>query len=184
MVAVRMGSLSRNRGGVRPVAAFARPAALSRGRGCRGESEGRFNTIREGGRRQPSSAEVAVSDMQISHFWVGHLPESIRDRYFEEILDEGDDAPLSMFAQDQGQKYYDHDFLEYGWRAAGTVQELVAGYSYSDQWADELARRVADAGLKGFDFFLFISQEEVKQPRSVQGDGYWLHYLGIIEYRI
>ncbi len=121
---------------------------------------------------------------EISHFWVGHLPDDLRGPYFAEKLDEGDDVPLSMFARDQGEKYYDHDFLEYGWGAANTIQELVDGYSYSDQWAGELARRVADAGLTGVDTFIFISQEEVRAPRSVQGDGYWLKYLGTIEYRI
>lgn len=125
-----------------------------------------------------------MRETETSHFWVGHLPEELRGRYFEAALDEGDDTPLSLFARDQGQKYYDLDFLEYGRGTATTVQELVAGYSYSDQWGDELARRVADAALSGFDFFMFISEQEVKHPRSVRGDGYWLHYLGTIEYRI
>ena len=31
---------------------------------------------------------------------------------------------------------------------------------------------------------VFISHYEIEQPRSVRGDGYWLHYLGTIEYRI
>jgi hypothetical protein len=61
---------------------------------------------------------------------------------------------------------------------------LVTGYSYSDQWAAELARRIAAAGLRGVNFFVFISEDEIEQPRSVQGDGYWLYYLGTIEYRI
>ena len=124
-----------------------------------------------------------MGQTEISHFWVGHLPEDLRGRYFEEALDEGDDAPLSLFARDQGQKYYDHDFLEYGWGTAQTVQELVSGYSYSDQWANEFARRVGAANLPPFDFFMFISKQEVRHPRSVHGDGYWLHYLGTIEYR-
>lgn len=125
-----------------------------------------------------------MRETEISHFWVGHPPEHLRGPYFAEKLDEDDEAALSMFARDQGQKYYDHDFLEYGWGTASTIQELVAAYSYSDQWAEELARRVAEAGLTGVDTFIFISQEEVRAPRSVQGDGYWLRYLGTIEYRI
>ena len=60
---------------------------------------------------------------------------------------------------------------------------MVTGYSYSDQWADELDRRAAAAGLAGINFFVFISRDEVERPRSVRGDGYWLHYLGTIEYR-
>ena len=127
-----------------------------------------------------------MRETDTSHFWVGHLPPPIRDHYFEQVLDEGDDAPLSMFARDQGQKHYDPDFLEFGYGATGTVKDLVAGhaYSYQDQWAEELDRRASAAGLTAVDFFMFISKEEVKNPRSVRGDGYWLSYLGTIEYQI
>jgi hypothetical protein len=47
-----------------------------------------------------------------------------------------------------------------------------------------LARRVAAAGLSGVNFFVFISQAEIERPRSVDGVGYWLRYMGTIEYRI
>jgi hypothetical protein len=126
-----------------------------------------------------------VRDKETSHFWVGQVPEHIAGEYFVESQDENrENAPVSAFARDQGVTYYDHDFIEYGWGTAATIQELVAGYSYSDQWADELASRVAGAGLTGVNLFVFISQEEIEHPRSVQGDGYRLHYMGTIEYRI
>jgi hypothetical protein len=127
---------------------------------------------------------VRVDQTETSHFWVGSFPRDVAAVYFEEAYDRNEDDPLSAFARDQGVTWYDHDQLEYGWGTAGTVRELVAGYSYSDQWADELARRVADAGLTGINFFVFISSDEIERPRSAQGDGYWLHYLGTIEYRI
>src|SRR5262249_29916985 len=122
-------------------------------------------------------------DTQTCHFWVGNFPEEIAGNYFVENRSE-DDAPISAFARDQGVTYYDHDFLEYGWGKADTIQGLVARYSYSDQWAEELARRVAAAGLTGVNFFVFITQDEIEQPRSVRRDGYWLQYMGTIEYRI
>jgi hypothetical protein len=122
---------------------------------------------------------------ETSHFWVGHFDEQRVADYFAEVYGEDrEHTPFSRFARDQGEKWYDHDFLEYGWGKAGSIQELVAGYSYSDQWAEELARRAAAAGLNGVNFFVFISEGEVERPRSVQGDGYWLHYLGTITYRI
>lgn len=124
-----------------------------------------------------------MRNKETSHFWVGRLPEQVAGEYFVETYAE-DDTPVSAFARDQGVKWYDHDFLEYGWGTAPTIHKLVAGYSYSDQWADELARRVAAAGLTGVNFFVFISQDELEQPRSVDGDGYWLRYMGTIEYRI
>jgi hypothetical protein len=130
-----------------------------------------------------------VRETQTSHFWVGRFPEAMADEYFTEIWDENDEdrehTPLSAFARDQGIKWYDHDFIEYGFKdGARSIEELVEGYSYSDQWAAELARRVKAARLKGVNFFVFISEEEIDQPRSVRRDGYWLKYLGTIEYRI
>jgi hypothetical protein len=130
-----------------------------------------------------------VRDTETSHFWVGHLPEALAADYFAEVYDEDDEdrerTPLSAFARDQGEKWYDHDFLEYGFRdAARSVEELVAGHSNSDQWGAELARRAAEAGLSGINWFAFISESEIERPRSVRGDGYWVHYLGKIRYRI
>jgi hypothetical protein len=124
-----------------------------------------------------------VRDTEFSHFWVGNFPEEIAGNYFVENSSDGHE-PISAFARDQGVKYYDHDFLEYGWGKANTIQKLVVGYSYSDQWAEELARRAAAAGLSGVNFFVFITQDEIEGPRSVQGDQYWLRYLGTIGYRI
>ena len=125
-------------------------------------------------------------DEETCHFWVGHLPRHVADGYFAENYDveDRDEEPLSPFARDQGVTWYDHDFLEYGGGDAGSIGELVAGYSYSEQWADELARRVADQGLTGVNFFVFINQEQIAAPRSVQGDGYWLRYMGTIGYRL
>lgn len=123
--------------------------------------------------------------MGTSHFWVGCVPEEVASEYFvETFAEDRKETPVSAFARDQGVGWYDHDFLEYGWGTAPSIQELVAGYSYSDQWADELARRVAAAGLTGVNFFVFISQDEIERPRSVDGDGYWLRYMGTIDYRI
>jgi hypothetical protein len=124
-----------------------------------------------------------MRDTETCHFWVGNVPEEIAGNYFVEDRSE-DDTPISAFARDQRVTYYDHDFLEYGWGKADTIQGLVAGYSYSDQWAAELARRVAAAGLTGVNFFVFITQDEIEQPQSVRGNGYWLEYMGTIEYRI
>lgn len=126
-----------------------------------------------------------MRDKDICHFWVGQVPEEVASDYFVETYDEkGDEKPISAFARDQGVVWYDHDFLEYGWGTAPTIQELVSGYSYSDQWADELARRVAADGLTGINFFVFISQDKMERPQSVESVGYWLRYMGTIEYNI
>jgi len=60
----------------------------------------------------------------------------------------------------------------------------VSGYSYYEQWSAELARRAAEAGLTKVNMLLFISKDQIDKPRSVDADGYKLHYLGTIKYRI
>lgn len=118
-----------------------------------------------------------------SHFWVGQASQERVDGYFAEA--HGGQAPVSAFARDQGAAWYDHDFLEYGWDGeATTIAQLVDGCSYGDQWADELAHRVAAQGIAGANFFVFIRQDQIEQPRSVEGPGVWLKYMGTIGYRI
>ncbi|MBY0458264.1 MAG: immunity 22 family protein [Gemmataceae bacterium] len=116
-------------------------------------------------------------DALASHFWVGHLPRELAATYFAEVYGEDrEDAPLSLFARDQGVEWY--GFSE----TAASVEQLVAGYSFSDQWGAELARRAAEAGLTGINWFAFISESEIQKPRSVSGKGYWVRYLGTIRY--
>ena len=131
-----------------------------------------------------------MRETETSHFWIGHFPslQRVAD-YFAEVYDDDDedreDTPLSAFARDQGASWYDHDFLEYGFgEECASVEELVAGYSYHEQWQDELARRAAQAGLTGLNMFVFINQDQIESPRSVRGDDYALEYLGTITYRI
>ena len=129
-------------------------------------------------------------DMETSHFWVGRFSSMQQlAGYFAEVYDDEDEdreqTPLSGFARDMGETWYDHDFLEYAYgEACATVEELADGYSYHEQWAAELARRTTDAGLTGVNTIVFISRDQIEHPRSIEGDGYVLHYLGTIGYLI
>lgn len=131
-----------------------------------------------------------MPDTQTSHFWLGQFPNEERvAEYVAEVYDDDDEdrehTPLSQFARDQGEPWYDHDFMEHGFEEnAKSVEDLVNGYSYYEQWSAELARRAAEAGLTKVNMLLFISKDEIEKPRSVEGDGYNLHYMGTIEYRI
>jgi hypothetical protein len=72
-----------------------------------------------------------LRDKETSHFWVGQVPEHVaRDYFVETYAENSEETPVSAFARDQGVGWYDHDFLEYGWGTALTIQELVSGYSY------------------------------------------------------
>src|SRR5262249_50300789 len=70
-----------------------------------------------------------VRETETSHFWVGRFTEAKAADYFTEVWDENDEdrehTPLSAFARDQGVKWYDHDFIEYGFNeGARSIEEL------------------------------------------------------------
>lgn len=128
---------------------------------------------------------AAVRETETSHFWLGRFTEKALAGYLDEHYDMGDDVPISRFARDQGERFYDHDFLEHGYYPkAESVREMTDGHSYHEQWADELVRRADADGLVGMNFLIFISKGEIEKPVSVTGDGYELHYLGTIAYRV
>jgi hypothetical protein len=125
-------------------------------------------------------------------FWVGVFPD---EDAFSEYVGESPDwyldgssengTPLSKFIGDQGKQWYDHDMIEMGFNGnAKTVAELVAGYSYSDQYAEELSRRAGQAGLSKVNAFLFIRGGEIRKPRSVTTADFDFRYVGQITYRI
>lgn len=131
---------------------------------------------------------MPMRDIETYHFWVGHVPVEIAGEYFVEAVNTSDDpddpTPLSPFAIDQNVEYYDHDFLEYGWGHAPSLLELFQGYSYAEQWGEELAARCEAARLKDVNFFAFINEEEIEEPKSVRKEQYWLQYMGTIKVKI
>lgn len=125
-------------------------------------------------------------------FWIGVFPNwdvfsgyvGEDPRYYE-LVDTKDEVPLSKFIKDQGQDWYDHDMIEVGFKAdSRSVVELVEGYSYADQYADELARRADKIGISGANGFLFIRGGEITDPRSVTKEDFTFWYVGKITYRI
>jgi hypothetical protein len=125
-------------------------------------------------------------------FWVGVFPSEGafseyvgEDPRYYELKETEDKVPLSRFIHDQGKDWYDHDLIEMGFKAsAGSIAELVKGYSYADQYADELARRADEIGLSRVNGFLFIRGGEIPEPRTVTTENFTFWYVGQITYRI
>lgn len=131
-----------------------------------------------------------IKTTEHSDFWLGSFPSERRAyEYFEEMYNDEDEdreyTPLSEFAKDQEQNWYDHDFIEYGFNnSVSSIKELVEGYSYSEQYAEELEKRCEERKLVGINFFLFITVCEIAKPKSVITDEFKLHYVGKVEYQI
>jgi hypothetical protein len=133
------------------------------------------------------SKKISIPDSETSHFFLGRFKsERLFGKFLkEDYSQEDDDAPLSLFYGSQGETFCDHDFLEHGFRDKKmTLEKFLAQFSYAEHWAEELARRAAEAGLDDANALIFISKAEIKKPQSVNGDGFTLTYLGEIQYPI
>jgi hypothetical protein len=128
----------------------------------------------------PVGAPLKPFGEEILDIWVGYFPPGRQPEYFKEIYDEeDDDAPISEFAADQGEVWLDHDFMELGSKdSPDGIKDLVAGYSWSDQYADELTNRVNEQGIERFNSFVLLTAGEVSTPCSVHKNGVELHYMG------
>ena len=125
-------------------------------------------------------------------FWVGAFPnEDAFSEYVGEDLDyyqradDEDTAALSRFIADQGQQWYDHDMIEMGFNGdAETIGQLVDGYSYSEQYVDQLADLAEKTGIRNVNAFLFIRAGEIENPRSIKTSVFDFQYVGQITYKI
>jgi hypothetical protein len=125
-------------------------------------------------------------------FWIGVFPNEDafseyvgEDPEFDQRMEDDDEIALSKFIADQGKRWYDHDMIEMGFNAeAKTITELVRGYSYSDQYADQLEELASETGLSGVNSFLFIRAGNIQNPRSVKTEQFDFRYVGQLTYKI
>jgi hypothetical protein len=117
---------------------------------------------------------------EVLDIWVGYFEPNRQGSYFEEHYEEdNDDVPISEFAGDQGELWIGHDFMEVGFTTLpSSIAELVTGHSWSDEYVDELTKRVAKNGMSRFNSFAFVTAGNVKNPISVTKEGVELHFMG------
>jgi hypothetical protein len=119
--------------------------------------------------------------MEQSHIWVGVFgPNSPKD-YFDEVYDEEDeDAPISKFAGDQGERWIDHDWVEMSFlNDPIDILELAGKHSYSNDYDVLVSKTCKDMNLDKANVFIIIDKGEVKSPKSLKKGDFELHYLGV-----
>lgn len=125
--------------------------------------------------------------LQDIHVWLGRFDSMDRwQDYLEEHYDEDrDDLPLNQFAADQGEVFYDDDWIEYHFSdepPAGSerawLTQLLSGFSYTHSFLDAVIADALRAPLAGVNAVIGIDEEEIPNPRSVDGDGYELRFVG------
>jgi len=134
----------------------------------------------------------------LTQFWVGKFTtEALFHDFVDEDpahyaeVNEDQGYPISKFAASQGESYYDHDFMEVAFspETIHTSKQFMA--SWSDQWADELDRRIKNCAIPDVNALIMMIVDtpsnhapyyQVTNPLSFSGKGFDLFYMGEIEY--
>ena len=75
-----------------------------------------------------------AAEFRVVDIWVGSFPSRAAfEGYLHETYGDHDHAPLSKFAADMGQTFYDHDFLEaaYHEEPSSDLGALLEGHSFA-----------------------------------------------------
>jgi hypothetical protein len=116
--------------------------------------------------------------METSHVWVGMFEsEEQLDAYFEEQY-EDDDAPINRFAADQGEMYYDHDWVERAFCQSGDLHKLIDGASYSCDYMQDVIVAATKLGIQSANTFILADSEEFDDPKAVDTAERRLWYIG------
>jgi hypothetical protein len=119
--------------------------------------------------------------MERSHIWVGTFPseQSLADYFKESYSEDDDDKPINRFAQDQGELFYDHDWVERGFRKIDDIRELIINFSYYEDYIDDVVEAIVKNKIADPNTFIVADKDEFKSPRSIEGADYKIWYLGI-----
>jgi hypothetical protein len=116
--------------------------------------------------------------METSHIWLGRFPsEAALDAYFEESYGE-DDQPINQFAADQGERFYDHDWVERSFDPSGDLRAQIAPHSHSKDYLDRVIELARSRGIVGANVFILADKGEFDRPVSVHAPSHSLWYLG------
>ena len=106
--------------------------------------------------------------------------EAAVEAYFDESY-EDDDHPISKFAADMGESYYDHDYMELGDFRDPPISDIkvaLSHHSYSSSYLAEVVAAFSANPFNPFNSMLLMWNHEIERPVSIARPEYTLHYLG------
>jgi hypothetical protein len=121
------------------------------------------------------AAEFSIVDV-----WVGNFEsESAFSAYLAETYADDDATPLSPFASDQGQRFYDHDFVERcDFDRTADLRAAMALCSFATSYIDEVVAAYRQANLPSVNAALLAFGGVIRAPKSVSSAAYQLWHLG------
>ena len=134
------------------------------------------------------------NDFTSVDIWVGLFPTSdalnayIAERP-EHYADETDTLPISQLAQDMHNWFIDHDFecIMFVEEPSPDISYLLQESLIHDNFGDINSSQFGEAFIaaqytqqkgEAVNSMILVYGDEVNAPRSVQGQDYWLHYIG------
>ena len=124
-----------------------------------------------------------AEEFEIVDVWLCRFPsEASADAYFAETYgDHDDDHPISLFASDMGEWFYDHDFMEQGDFHDPPVYDVakaVASHSFSSSYLADVVEAFRSNPFAPFNMVFMMYDREIERPVSVYRPDRTLHYLG------
>jgi hypothetical protein len=115
-----------------------------------------------------------------AHIWIGLFDSKKRlEKYMDETYGEDDDeTPISEFARDQKQWFYDHDLVYAEYIRKATMQSLIEIWRFPEQSVVEVLAAIEKLGPIKANASFIADKDEFKTPGSATGNGYELWYLG------
>jgi hypothetical protein len=103
--------------------------------------------------------------------------------------DETDTVPVSKLAADMGEWFIDHDFVCAVWleEPQASIAQLLEESMMHSEYGTRDGQHIGEAYIADVyaqqngaatNAIVLVYDQDVQQPKSVQGDGYWLHYIG------
>ena len=135
------------------------------------------------------SGDFAVVDIRVGRFESGLQLHEYLDERPEYYQDDTESLSISAFAEEMGERFLDHDFACTMFVAESTpdittlLRESLITNGFGDQSGERVgAEFIAARYLKirgdAVNSVILMYNEEVAEPRSVQGSAYWLQYVG------
>lgn len=115
-----------------------------------------------------------------AHIWVARFEsEEALEQYMQEQYDEDDDdAPISQFAADQGESFYDHDLVYGQYHASPQVSDLIGGWGFPEEAVTKVAAAIAKQETAQANTCFVADKDEFSSPKSVKTQTYELWYIG------
>ncbi len=117
--------------------------------------------------------------MEYAHIWLARFPSKAAfDDYFNENH-EDDDAPINLFASEQNELFYDHDWIEKSFDASASLRQLIQHHSYAESYIEKVLQTATSPKITQANSFIMADRAEFSKPRSIISDNYMIWYLGI-----